>query len=112
MLDTDLSLTPIITPVIDDSMVASGMNGIDNMFGARTLSVGGINTGGLSAAAANIQNANSNADVVSAIGKLRRDIGNIQGNNYNINGITYDDGSNISDAIGTLIRATVVEGRA
>lgn len=112
MLDVDMSLTPVITPVIDDSMVTSGMNSIDGMFGNRTLSVGGIDTARLMTAAASIQNGNSNADVVNAIGRLRQEINKIQPNVTNVNGITYDDGSNIHDAIGTLIRATVVEGRA
>ena len=57
-----------------------------------------------------IQNG-SNDDVVSAIDELRKDIGNLRGDSYNINGITYDDGSNISDAVKTLVRAARIERR-
>ena len=46
-----------------------------------------------------------NEDVVTAIDKLRKDIGNINNNSYTINGITYDNGSEVSDAIETLVRA-------
>ena len=33
------------------------------------------------------------------------------GNTYQINGITYDDGSNVRDAVETLIRASLIERR-
>ena len=52
-----------------------------------------------------------NSEVVSALNKLRGDLGNISGDTYNINGITYDDGSNITDAVRTLVRAANVERR-
>ena len=112
LLDRDIEMSPVITPVVDASQVAKGANAISGMFANTPLNVGSINTGNMVAAASRIQNGNSNADVVSAIAKLRGDISKIQGNTYNVNGVTYDDGSNIHDAIGTLIRATVVEGRA
>ena len=58
----------------------------------------------------NSQNGNID-DVVSAINKLRKDMGNV-GNTYNsINGVTYDDGSGISDAVETIFRAARVERR-
>ena len=112
LLDNDIEMSPVITPVVDASQVAKGASAISGMFANTPLNVGSINTGNMVAAASRIQNGNTNADVVSAINKLRGDIGNIQGNTYNVNGVTYDDGANIHDAIGTLIRATVVEGRA
>ena len=56
------------------------------------------------------QNA-SNDDVVSAIKDLKKTIGNGSGDTYNINGVTYDDGSNVSNAVRTLVRAVKVEGR-
>ena len=49
-------------------------------------------------------------EVVSAINQLGSNLPN--GDTYNINGITYDDGSNISDAVSTLIRAAIVERRS
>ena len=52
-----------------------------------------------------------NDDVISAIDNLGRKLGNISGDTYQINGITYDDGSNVSDAVKTLIRAAKVERR-
>ena len=57
-----------------------------------------------------IQNG-TNDDVVSAIEGLGRRIGNMPRNTYQVNGITYDDGSNIAGAVRELIRAARVEGR-
>jgi hypothetical protein len=52
-----------------------------------------------------------NDDVVEAINNLGTLLGMSGGNSYTINGITYDDGSAISDAVNALIRATRIEGR-
>jgi hypothetical protein len=57
-----------------------------------------------------IQNG-GNGDVISAIDKLRDSLGNIGGNTYNVNGVTYDDGSNVSNAVQSLIRAARIERR-
>ena len=45
------------------------------------------------------------------IERLEKSLNNTGSTSYTINGITYDDGSNVSDAIRTLIRAVRVEGR-
>ena len=50
-------------------------------------------------------------EIVSAIDKLRKDLGNMQGNTYNIDGVTYDDGTNISNAVQDIVRAAKVERR-
>ena len=38
-------------------------------------------------------------------------IGNMEHATYQINGITYDDGSNISDAISTIVKAARIGRR-
>ena len=53
----------------------------------------------------------SNGDVISAIKDLGSKLGNMSGNTYNVNGVTYDDGSNISDAVKALVHAARVERR-
>ena len=50
-------------------------------------------------------------EIVSAIDKLRKDLGSMQGNTYNIDGVTYDDGTNISNAVQDIVRAAKVERR-
>ena len=57
------------------------------------------------------QNGSTSADIISAIKDLSNKIENSSGDVYQINGITYDDGSNLSAAIETIIRAANVERR-
>ena len=49
-------------------------------------------------------------DVVNAINDLKGSVGSTN-NNYTINGITYDSGSEVAEAIETLVRATKVGRR-
>ena len=51
-------------------------------------------------------------DVVSAIDSLRDDLRSTGGNTYIIDGIRYDDGSAVSEAIQTIIREAKIERRA
>ena len=103
---------PTIRPVLDLSDVKSGAASIGGMFNSPTVgvaaNVGAINT------MMNQRNQNgANSDIISELSKLRQDLSNVGGGNtYQIGGITYDDGSAVSEAIGTLIRATRVDGRA
>ena len=111
IINGDMDTQPTIRPVLDLSDVQTGANYLSAMFNhgpsvGLTANLNSINS------RMNTRNQNgANDDVVSAIDKLRKDIGNVGGTTYNVNGITYDDGSNISDAVETLIRAAVVEGR-
>ena len=54
----------------------------------------------------------TNRELLGAIDKLGKQMSNIQSNSYTINGITYDNGSEVADAIETLVRATRIERRA
>lgn len=107
-LDADMDVQPTIRPVLDLDDVRNGIGTINSMFSQPNLAVA-TNLGAISyGMATNRQNGNS--DVVSAIDKLRTNLGK-QGNSYNINGITYDDGSEVADAVKTLVRAAKVERR-
>ena len=95
---------PTIKPIIDLSEVRRGANAISGIFGSGP-SVGVMaNVNAISSSMnGRIQNGN-NSEVVSAINKLRDKLDGV-GNTYNtINGVTYDDGSNVTDAIKTLVR--------
>jgi hypothetical protein len=50
-------------------------------------------------------------ELVSAINGLRKDLGKTGNTSYTINGVTYDDGSNITDAVKTIVRAARIERR-
>lgn len=111
-VENGLDGTPRIRPVLDLSAVEAGAGKIDGLLGmGRSIGITG-NIGAISAMMSDRQNGASNDDVVSAIGKLAKVIGNKSGDSYIINGITYDDGSNITSAVKSLIRAAKVGGRA
>ena len=110
-LNSDMETNPTIRPVLDLSDVRSGAESINGMFGMNP-SVDVMSRLGTIGTNMNSRNQNgSNADVVSAINKLGSILGNTSGNTYQINGITYNDDTPIAEAVGALIRATVMEGR-
>ena len=106
-IDSELT----IRPIMDLSDVESGVGRINGMFGD-SLSIGAsANLGAISSMMSTRNQNGSNTEVVSAINKLSKQLGNAKGNTYNVNGVTYDDGSNISEAVQTLIQAARVERR-
>ena len=110
-LNGDMDVQPTIRPVLDLSDVKSGASAISGMLGMQP-SVGVMSNLGAISSMMNGRNQNgANDDVVSAIDKLSKRLGNIGNTSYTINGITYDNGSEISDAISTLVRAAKIERR-
>ena len=110
ILNSDMDTNPVITPVMDLSNVQSGASAINNLLSNRTMSIAGV-SGGITQSIGKVQNGVSNAEVVSAIKDLKNEMGNTSSTTYQINGITYDDGSNISNAVETLVRAARMERR-
>ena len=112
-VDGNIDSQPTIRPVMDLSDVKTGINAISGMFGS-TQTVGVMANVNSISSMMNQRNQNgANGDIISELGKLRNALGNIgQGNTYNINGINYNDDTAVSDAISTLVRATLIEGRA
>ena len=108
-IDADPEIT--IHPVLDMSDINSGIGYIDGLL--NTNKTIGLSTSGIAPInTADVANQNGfNTDVIKAIDSLRKEIGSINGNTYNLNGITYDDGSNVADAIQTLVRAANIERR-
>ena len=109
LVESNMDSSPTIRPVLDLSEVSDGMGYLDSMFGNPSMqlaaNLNSIKTG------MNNRNQNGNSDVVSAIDKLGRNLGNSNGNTYNINGITYDNNSSVNQAIQDLIRAIEIERR-
>lgn len=112
VLSSDMSNAPTITPVLDLSNVQSGMGTLGSMLNS-TSSIGlTANLNAISSMRAARRQNGTNSDVVSAIKNLGKDINNMDRNSYNINGITYDQGSDVAEAIETLVRAAIVGGRS
>ena len=110
-INRDVASQPTIRPVLDLSDVRSGANSIRSIFSSGA-SVGVMaNVGAISSTMSARNQNGANDDVVSAINKLRKDIGNTGNTTYQINGVTYDDGSNISDAVKSIVRAARIERR-
>ena len=109
VVNSDVDTQPTIRPVMDLDNVRSGMDTMSRMLGA-TPSVGVLaNVNAISSSMRGGQNGTS--DVVSAIKDIGKKLSSSGGDTYQINGITYDDGSNVAEAVKTLVRATKVERR-
>lgn len=110
ILIDDANTQPTIRPVVDLSNVESSSDAISNMLAIDPTVSAFSNVHSISAMMNRNQNG-ANDDVVSAIKDLGKTIGKASGDTYQINGITYDSGSEVSEAIQTLIRASIIEGR-
>ena len=111
VINMDIDTQPTIAPVLDLSDIKSGVRTIDNMFGGTqaiklAARMSNINT----TAKTQFQNRNYN-DVISAIEDLRDSLNSTTGDTYNVNGITYQEGSNVGETIKALVKAAIMEGR-
>ena len=111
LASSDISNNPTITPVLDLSEIQNGVGTLGSMLAVDAPI--GI-TGSFNAIGSNLNSRNTatSGDILSALNALGTTLGNRSGDTYNINGVTYDDGSNITDAVRSLIRAARVERRA
>lgn len=110
VLTDDVNTQPMIRPIVDLSNVENSSDAISNMLAMDPTVSAFSNVNSISAMMNRNQNG-ANDDVVSAIKDLGKTIGRASGDTYQINGITYDSGSEVSEAIQTLIRASIIEGR-
>lgn len=111
-LDRDIELTPSIKPVLDLSEIRASAGTIDKMLGGSYYASSIGNISAISTMMNSRQNGKTNDDVISAINGLRDLLSNKTGDTYTFGNITYDDGSEISNAVKTLVRAARVERRA
>jgi hypothetical protein len=111
VINSDMDTQPTIRPVLDLSDVRAGASTIGSLFSTDP-TVGVLANVGTISSMMNkrVQNGN-NDDVVSAIDKLRKDLGNIGGDTYSINGVSYDAESDVADAVKTIARAIKVGRR-
>lgn len=100
------SLNPTITPTVDLSQVKNSVGVIDSIF-TRNQAMG-INA---RINARQNQNIAMMDKISDGFEKLSNKLENATSNTYNVNGITYDDGSNVVNAVGELVRAVKIERR-
>ena len=112
MVENGIDTQPTIRPVLDLSDITANASKITSLFDMSP-SVGLMaNVGAISNSMNSGQNGKTNEDVISAINDLKDTLGTKTGDTYTIGNITYDDGSEVSNAIKTLVRAARVERRA
>jgi hypothetical protein len=106
--NTDIDTQPTIRPVLDLSDVTAGANRIGGLFSGQSIGVSS-NINAISSMMSNRQNGND--DVISALKDLKDSINNKSGDSYTFGNITYDDGSNVANALKAVTRAVMMEGR-
>ena len=111
VINTDIDSQPTIRPVMDLSDVRSGAAAIGGLLSGNA-SIGVMaNVGAISSMMnARGQNGGTN-DIVAAINKLGKELGNTGNTTYSINGVTYDDGTNVATAVREIVRAARTERR-
>lgn len=110
IVNGEIDAQPVIRPVLDLSEVQSGAGSINGLFGM-TPSVGVMSNIRAINSMMNRNQNGANDDVVSAIDKLRGDLGNVRGDTYMIGDVNYGADSEVASAIQTLVRAAMVERR-
>ena len=110
-LNSDMDSQPTIRPVVDLTDVKTGASAISGIFnGVQTVGVHS-NLGAISATMNTKLQNGSNDDIISAINKLNDNLESNRGDTYHFGNFTYDDGSNINDAVQTLVRAAIMGRR-
>ena len=110
VIDSDMDFSPTISPVLDLNNVRSGAAALNSLFANPGLEMSGfLNTTGR-LIDARIQNGSFD-DVVKAVDKVRGKLGELERPSYTVNGVTYDDGSNIAQFAEGLVRTLRVEER-
>ena len=110
VVNSDIDTQPTIRPVLDLSDVSDGASAINGMLGMSP-SISALSRARTISAMMNANQNGGNSDIISAIKDLKKTIGQASGSTNIINGITYDDGSTVSDAVKELIRAARIERR-
>ncbi len=104
----NIDVRPVISPVLDLSQLSKQSKGVGRILDLNpSLSASSLSR----TTRFGRSYGNPNSDIVSALKDLKQSVVNNAGNTYVIDGITYDDGSNVSNAVQALIRHTRIEGR-
>lgn len=112
IINGKIDATPVIAPVMDLSKIEKGSKTLKQIIAENGgLSVDAKSSLGISKSIKGIQNGTDNSDLLSALKDLKKEISNVGGTTYQVNGVTYDDGSNVSTAVESLVHAAKIERR-
>ena len=110
LLNGEINTQPTIRPVLDLSDIQSGVGSLNSMIGGnRMLNV----MSDLNSIGNSISNrSQSSTDIIDSINSLGKKLStNNGGSSYVINGITYDDGHNVANAVQTIVKAAKIGRR-
>lgn len=110
MISDDMDVQPTIRPIIDLSDVKTGVDAIGSMFGNTSMGIT-ANTSAINSIISAASQNRGNDSVVAKLNELNKKLDNLGNTTYQINGVTYDDGSNIATAVQTITRAALRERR-
>ena len=110
-IESDIDAQPTIRPVLDLSNVRNGAGAISSMLNFGTPVDVLASTGAISTMMNRRGQNGANDDVVYAINKLQDRLDNIGNTTYQVNGVTYDDGTAVSNAVRDLTRAVKIGRR-
>lgn len=111
MLENGVDTQPTIRPVLDLSDVTMGARSINGLFNTNP-TIGVMSNVRAISSTMNKRQNGGNSEVVSAIKDLEDSINSRPtGDTYSIDGITYSDGSEVSNAIKVLTRYAKMERR-
>jgi hypothetical protein len=111
LIENGVDAQPTIRPVLDLSEITTGTDRMNRMLNMQPAVGVRAKLSDISSAMTDRGQNGGNGDVVAAIKGLGKKISESGRDTYNINGVTYDDGSNITDMVKALTRAVLVEGR-
>lgn len=109
LMESGVEWQPTITPVLDLSGVQNGASQMRSILTGASVSASSANS--ISLFMNSRTTGASNTDIVKAINDLNKRMDSIQQNVYNVNGVTYDDGSNVASAVGQLVNAMQIKRR-
>lgn len=110
VVESNIDSQPTIRPILDLSDIKNGINTMSGLFNS-TQSVGVLADISAISASMNGNQNGLNDDIVYAIDKLSRKMDNVRGDTYNLNGITYSEGTELAEAIQTIVRHAKLERR-
>ena len=109
IIESGMGSQQTIRPVLDLNDIISDTNEIGNLFGANKAVLSEL--GPVESSINRIQNRRSDDSLLTAILDLKNTLQNASGDTYNINGVSYDNGSEVQAAIETIVRAAILERR-
>jgi hypothetical protein len=110
-INSDMDTQPTIRPVMDLSEVNTGIKAVNKLFSNGTTMGVLANVSDINARMNRRSQNGANDEVVSAINKLSKRVGSMERPSYNLNGVTYEESSDVAEAFQTIVRAAKIERR-